>query len=72
MPYAISTLLTRNLHDVVGENDPARPTMRLSQHLITTTLRNRPWLWKMLGFSVSFGTDFESRCVDDPILIIRV
>ena len=24
MPYTISTLLTRNLHDVFGENDPAR------------------------------------------------
>ena len=24
MPYSISTLLARNLHDVFGENDPAR------------------------------------------------
>ena len=24
MPYSISTMLTRNLHDVFGENDPAR------------------------------------------------
>jgi hypothetical protein len=24
MPYSISTLLTRNLHDVFGENDPVR------------------------------------------------
>jgi len=24
MSYTISTLLTRNLHDVFGENDPAR------------------------------------------------
>jgi len=24
MFYSISTLLTRNLHDVFGENDPAR------------------------------------------------
>ena len=24
LPYSISTLLTRNLHDVFGENDPAR------------------------------------------------
>jgi hypothetical protein len=24
MPYSISTLLTRNLHDVFGENDPSR------------------------------------------------
>jgi hypothetical protein len=24
MPYSTSTLLTRNLHDVFGENDPAR------------------------------------------------
>ena len=24
MPNSISTLLTRNLHDVFGENDPAR------------------------------------------------
>ena len=24
MPYSVSTLLTRNLHDVFGENDPAR------------------------------------------------
>jgi len=24
MPYSISTLLTRNLHEVFGENDPAR------------------------------------------------
>ena len=24
MSYSISTMLTRNLHDVFGENDPAR------------------------------------------------
>ena len=24
MPYSMSTLLTRNFHDVFGENDPAR------------------------------------------------
>ena len=24
MSYSIATLLTRNLHDVFGENDPAR------------------------------------------------
>ena len=24
MPYSVSTLLTRNLHDVFGENDPVR------------------------------------------------
>jgi hypothetical protein len=24
MPHSLSTLLTRNLHDVFGENDPAR------------------------------------------------
>lgn len=24
MPYSVSTLLTRNLHEVFGENDPAR------------------------------------------------
>ena len=24
MPYSISTLMTRNLHEVFGENDPAR------------------------------------------------
>jgi hypothetical protein len=24
MPHSISTLLTRNLHDVFGEDDPAR------------------------------------------------
>jgi hypothetical protein len=24
MSYSVSTLLTRNLHDVFGENDPAR------------------------------------------------
>src|SRR5256884_4184894 len=24
MPYSVSTLLTRNLHDVFGENEPAR------------------------------------------------
>jgi hypothetical protein len=24
MSFSISTLLTRNLHDVFGENDPAR------------------------------------------------
>jgi hypothetical protein len=24
MPYSISTLLTRNLHDVFGEHDPVR------------------------------------------------
>jgi len=31
MSYSISTLLTRNLHDVFGENDPARRRARLTK-----------------------------------------
>ena len=31
MSYSISTLLTRNLHDVFGENDPARRRAALDE-----------------------------------------
>src|SRR6266436_8452648 len=34
MSYSISTLLTRNLHDVFGENDPARLFGRLDAECI--------------------------------------
>ena len=31
MSYSISTLLTRNLHDVFGENDPARRRVAIDE-----------------------------------------
>ena len=31
MPYSISTLLTRNLQDVFGENDPARRRVAIDE-----------------------------------------
>ena len=33
MSYSISTLLTRNLHDVFGENDPARRRAAIDETL---------------------------------------
>jgi hypothetical protein len=40
MSYSISTLLTRNLHDVFGENDPrvgARPSTRSTPKMACST-----------------------------------
>jgi hypothetical protein len=34
MSYSISTLLTRNLHDVFGENDPARRRAAIAEIFI--------------------------------------
>ncbi len=31
MPYSMSNLLTRNLHDVFGENDPARRRVAIDE-----------------------------------------
>ena len=36
MPYSISTLLNRNLHDVFGENDPARRRAAIDEILTPT------------------------------------
>jgi hypothetical protein len=44
MSYSISTLLTRNLHDVFGENDPARRR--------ATASRRRGYLF-LIGQSVA-------------------
>ena len=37
MSYSISTLLTRNLHDVFGENDPALRRAAARSRLLTLT-----------------------------------
>jgi len=42
MSHSISTLLTRNLHDVFGENDPARRRAVDELSRQRSTLRLRP------------------------------
>jgi len=37
MFYSISTLRTRNLHDVFGENDPARRRTAITEATVTIT-----------------------------------
>ena len=38
MSYSISTLLTRNLQDVFGENDPARRRTMAVRHIQTRNI----------------------------------
>jgi hypothetical protein len=42
MSYNISTLLTRNLHDVFGENDPARRRAAIAEIF---TRSSQCWFW---------------------------
>jgi hypothetical protein len=41
MSYSISTLLTRNLHDVFGENDPERRRAAIDDHVQATARDQR-------------------------------
>ena len=49
MSYSISTLLTRNLHDVFGENDPARRRTAIDEiwhrrwRVLRSQQRHLPW-----------------------------
>ena len=55
MSYSISTLLTRNLHDVFGENDPARRRAAIEEIFIEECVFYEP------GGSVYRGRDEIDR-----------
>jgi hypothetical protein len=42
MSYSISTLLTRNLHDVFGENDPARRRAAIDENFAEDCVFHEP------------------------------
>jgi hypothetical protein len=49
MSYSISTLLTRNLHDVFGKNDPARRGATIDE----IVLRLPSMMGIMLGYPIN-------------------
>jgi hypothetical protein len=59
MSYSISTLLTRNLHDVFGENDPARRRAAIDEmwheELSTIFATSRPlkFCFRIFGMPIS-------------------
>jgi hypothetical protein len=42
MSYSVSTLLTRNLHDVFGENDPTRRRAAIDEILTEDSVFHEP------------------------------
>jgi len=44
MSYSISTLLTRNLHDVFAENDPARQRASIDESSGKIACSTNPWV----------------------------
>jgi hypothetical protein len=74
MSYTISTLLTRNLHDVFGENDPAR--RRAAIHEIFTedcvfyeprgVYRGRDEIDRVAGAIKATHPDFQYQPIAEP------
>jgi hypothetical protein len=74
MSYSISTLLTRNLHDVFGENDPrvgARPSTRSSPKIACSTTqqgvyRGRDEIDRVAGAIRATHPDFRYQPIAGP------
>ena len=68
MSYSISTLLTRNLHDVFGENDPTRRRATIDEIFTEDCVFHEPnglyhaerkliaWLAKSKPLTLTFDT----------------
>ena len=75
MSYSISTLLTRNLHEVFGENDPARRRAAIDD-LYTEdgvfydpgkgAYRGRKEIERIAGVIRATHPDFQYRAIAEP------
>jgi hypothetical protein len=74
MPYSISTLLTRNLHDVFGENDPARRRAAIDEiftedcvfHEPRGIYRGRDEIDRIAGAIKATHPDFRYQPIAEP------
>ena len=74
MSYNISTLLTRNLHDVFGENDPARRRAAIDEIFIEDCVfyeprgvyRGRDEIDRVAGAIKATHTDFRYQLIAEP------
>ena len=75
MPYSISTLLTRNLHDVFGENDPARRRLAINEIFVEDCVfydprqgvyRGRDEIDRVAGAIRATHPDFRYQPVAEP------
>jgi hypothetical protein len=75
MPHSISTLLTRNLHDVFGENDPARRRAAIDEIFTedcvfydpgTGAHRGRGEIDRVAGAIRSTHPDFRYQHIAEP------
>ena len=75
MSYSISTLLTRNLHDVFGENDPARRRAAIDEIYTedgvfydpsTGVYRGRDEIDRIAGAIRATHPDFQYQPIAEP------
>jgi SnoaL-like domain len=75
MPYRISTLLTRNLHDVFGENDPARRRAAVDEIFAEDGVfydpsggvyRGRDEIDRIAGTIRATHPDFQYQVISEP------
>jgi hypothetical protein len=75
MSYSISTLLTRNLHDVFGENDPARGRAAIDEIFTEDCVfydpkggvyRGRDEIDRIAGAVKATHPDFRYRPIAEP------
>jgi hypothetical protein len=74
MSYSISTLLTRNLHDVFGENDPARRRAAIDQIFTEDCVfyepkgvyRGRDEIDRVAGAIKATHPDFQYQPIAEP------
>ena len=74
MSYSISTLLTRNLHDVFGENDPARRRATIDEiftedcvfYQPTGDYRGRDEIDRIAGGIKATHPDFRYQPIAEP------
>ena len=74
MSYSISTLLTRNLHDVFGENDPARRRATIDEIFTEDCVfyeprgvyRGRDEIDRVAGAIKATHPDFRYQTIAEP------
>ena len=75
MSYSISTLLTRNLHDVFGENDPARRRAAIDEIFTEDCVfydpkggvyRGREEIDRIAGVVKATHPDFRYQSIAEP------
>ena len=74
MPYSISTLLTRNLHDIFGENDPVRRRAAIDEIFTEDCVfyepkgvrRGRDEIDRVAGAIKATHPDFQYQPIAEP------